>query len=130
MSESAFVFPALSRADVVQLLNGIAETQPDQWVAPGGVYVSLIDEASGMYLDWEAHDVDELTGAVGERPSWGVQLVYRLSQRDQMLSLARLLLRDCGGVAYDDFCTHAWTTAQINADAQVADARFGEGPVR
>jgi hypothetical protein len=130
MSESAFVFPALCRSDVVQLLNGVAATQPDQWVAAGPIYVSLIDEATGMYLDWEPHDVDELTRAAGARPEWGVQLDYRQARREQMLSIARVLLRDGGGVAYDDFCTHAWAPAEINADAHFAGARFGEGPVR
>ena len=97
MSESAFVFPSAHRADVVRLLGDITETQPDQWVGAGPIFVWLVDEENGLYLDWEPEDVEELTRAVGVRPAWGVQINYRQSRRVEMLSLARDLLRDGRG---------------------------------
>ncbi|SCL29533.1 hypothetical protein GA0074692_2743 [Micromonospora pallida] len=129
MSEAAFIFPTAPRADAIRVLNELAESQLDQWVAAGPIYVWLVDEGSGLYLDWEPDDVASLERAVGCRPAWGVQIQYRLSRRQSMVALALSLLR-LGGIAVDDFCNHAWTAEEIEADTLISDGRFGEPPVR
>jgi hypothetical protein len=129
MSEAAFVFPPASRADVIRVLDELAESQPNQWVAGGPIYVWLVDEGSGLYLDWEPDDVARLEQAVGHRPAWGVQIQYRLSRRTSMIALALRLLR-LGGIAVDDFCTHVWTAEEIEANTVILGGRFGEPPVR
>ncbi|MFI6758802.1 hypothetical protein ACIBF5_06605 [Micromonospora sp. NPDC050417] len=129
MSEAAFVFPASSRSELVGALDGLASAQPDQWVAEGPLFVWLVDEVDGLYLDWEPEDVANLEQSMGCRPAWGVQIQYRMSRRQRMVTLVLALLRP-GGVAVDDFCTHAWTAEEIETGVLVAGGRFGEPPVR
>ncbi|WP_328423811.1 hypothetical protein OG470_12385 [Micromonospora sp. NBC_00389] len=129
MSEDAFVFPAMPKVDVVRLLGVLAETQPGEWVAPGPVFVWLAEEDRDLYVDWEPQMVATLERAVGQRPTWAVQINYRASCRDEMMTLTRALMRS-GGVAVDDFVDHVWTVEEIAADALVRSGRFGEPPVR
>jgi hypothetical protein len=126
VSEAAFVFPACSKADAVRILDGLAETRPDQWVASGPAFVWLVDEAKGLYVDWEPEDVASLAQALGNRPQWGLQMQYRLSRRQSMVSLVLEILQRCGGVAVDDFCNHAWTAKEVEADLLISGSRFGE----
>lgn len=129
VSENAFVFPAVSRADVLRLLGALGETQPDQWVGPGSVFLWLVEEHRDLYLDWEPEMVAELERAVGERPAWAVQVNYRLSRRQEAVAAIRTLLGR-GGVAVDDFVGHVWTVQEVETDSVVRGGRFGEPPVR
>ncbi|MFF4875450.1 hypothetical protein [Micromonospora sp. NPDC000668] len=129
MSEAAFVFSAASKADVVQLLGSLGEIQPDQWVAPGPVFVWLAEEHRDLYIDWEPEMVAKLERAVGQRPAWAVQINYRSSRRQEAMAVIRTLLR-LGGVAVDDFVVHVWTVQEVETDAVVRGGRFGEPPVR
>ncbi|MFI7604850.1 hypothetical protein ACIBTV_06985 [Micromonospora sp. NPDC049366] len=129
MSENAFVFPAMTKADVMRLLGALAHAQPGQWVAPGPVFVWLVEEDRHLYVDWEAHMVAMLDRAVDQRPTWAVQVNYRVSRREEMVALTRALLQS-GGVAVDDFVEHIWTAEEIMTDALVRARRFGEPPLR
>ncbi|MFF0654820.1 MULTISPECIES: hypothetical protein [Micromonospora] len=129
MSENAFVFPAAARANALRLLGSLGETQPDQWVAPGPVFLWLVEEHRDLYVDWEPDMVAELERAVGKRPAWAVQVNYRLSRRQEAVAAIRTLLGR-GGVAVDDFVDHVWTVQEVETDSVVRGGRFGEPPVR
>ncbi|TDB73338.1 hypothetical protein [Micromonospora sp. KC721] len=129
MSENAFVIPAVSRSEVVRLLDELAVAGHGGWSTGTRLFIWLMDEASGLYQDWEPEDIANLEQAVGRRPEWAVQINYRLSRRADLAALAVVLLKN-GGVAVDDFCSHVWTAAEIETDTVISGGRFGEGPVR
>lgn len=129
MSENAFVFPATPRSEVTQLLDELAVAGHGAWSTDTRLIIWLMDEANGLYQDWEPEDIANLEQAVGERPEWAVQINYRISRRAGLAALAVALLAD-GGVAVDDFCSHVWTAAELQTDTVISGGRFGEGPVR
>ncbi|MFF5213777.1 hypothetical protein [Micromonospora sp. NPDC000442] len=129
MSESAFVIPAVSRSAVVRLLDELAVAGHGGWSTDTRLSIWLMEEASGLYQDWEPEDIANLEQAVGRRPEWAVQIDYRLSRRADLAALTSALLKD-GGVAVDDFCSHVWTAAEIETDTVISGGRFGGGPVR
>ncbi|GGN59131.1 hypothetical protein GCM10010112_13740 [Actinoplanes lobatus] len=113
---TVFAFPAGRRADTVALL-----THPRD-----GLYISIEDEGNGtLYVDWDPDELAVLEEAVGHRPGWAVQIDIsgRIDGTAEVHDLLAVLLAD-GGVAFDDYTTHAWTLPEIQNGTAVDGLRF------
>ncbi|MBW6435628.1 hypothetical protein KZ829_17955 [Actinoplanes hulinensis] len=113
---TVFAFPAGERADTVALLAG----------HHNGLYISIEDEGDGtLYVDWNQDELAALEKAVGHRPGWAVQIDIsgRIDGTAEVHDLLDVLLAD-GGVAFDDYTTHAWTLAEIQDGTTVDGLRF------
>jgi hypothetical protein len=66
-----------------------------------------------------------LDAATGGRPSWAVQIDIsgRIDGTDEVHRVLALLL-DGGGVAFDDYTSHAWTLPEIQSGASFNGRRF------
>ncbi|MGC4894497.1 hypothetical protein [Micromonospora sp. DT31] len=117
---TVFVFPDMTQAAVVELLDRMSPGQDAPWLVDGCLYAELTG-GDELYSDWEPEAVRDLTRACGRLPYWAVQVDVsgRVDGTAEVRRLISALLVD-GGVAIDDYSDHPWTAADI-ADEVVAD---------
>jgi hypothetical protein len=123
---TVFAFPACGRAETVAALDRQLPDQRHPWVLNGVLYIEIEDESAGMlYADWEPEDLAALEAAIGPRPNWAVQIDIS-GRTDGTVDVHRILeiLLDRGGVAFDDYTSHAWTLQEISSGVTVGGLRF------
>jgi len=124
-------FVGASRDDIAESLRefGAREQEGAPWIYPP-------DGDPVLYIHWYA-DCEEVTALerraleqqLGTRPdvSLIVDVTGRVPGQPEVRSLIRHLLKAHRGAAQDDYSSHVWTPADIEADAVIAGRRFFHG---
>ncbi|MFD7934536.1 hypothetical protein ACFV4T_08365 [Streptomyces sp. NPDC059755] len=118
---TVFVFPAGERAETVASLDRRLPAQRNPWTLDGNLYIDIDDEQTGyLFSDWDPEDVAVLEAAIGDHPTWAVQIDIsgRIDGTAEVHQVITLLLEH-GGVATDDYTTHPWTLPEILSGAVI-----------
>jgi len=123
---TVFLFPTAERTEILATLDRRFPAQRHPWRMEVGILIDTDDEGTGnLFSDWEPEEVADVDAALGYHPTWALQLdiTGRIDGTDEVRGLAALLL-DHGGVAYDDYSSHAWTLQEIEDGFVVDGLRF------
>ena|GEM_PF-3331988 len=123
---NVFVFPAGAREETVATLDRHLPDQRHPWTMGGNLYVEIDDEGEGqLFSDWDPDDVASLEAALGSHPTWAVRIDVsgRIDGTLEVRKVVALMLKR-GGVALDDYSSHAWTLVEITSGAVVGGLRF------
>lgn len=122
---SVFVFPNGEMAATIAILDRLLPGEAGHW-SDGKLFIDLEQEQTGpLFTDWEPEAVRRLDEALGQHPTWALQIGVsgRIDGSTEVRDLLSHLLR-AGGVAVDDYSDHCWTLQEVQHELKVDGLGF------